>query len=61
LNHQLLVAAAAPVFPNAASLTPNSIATVDSTGHLALDANSRPVHDGFITPIGGATPTGGDV
>jgi hypothetical protein len=32
---------------------------VDSTGHLTLDANSRPVHDGFITPIGGVTPTGG--
>jgi acid phosphatase len=32
---------------------------VESTGHLALGANSLPVHDGFITPIGGVTPTGG--
>jgi phospholipase C len=59
LNHQFLIAATAPVFPNAASVTPNSIATVDSTGHLALDANTRPVRDGFITPVGGVTPTGG--
>jgi phospholipase C len=59
LNHQFFAAATAPVFPNAATITPASIATVDSTGHLALDANTRPVHDGFITPIGGVTPTGG--
>jgi phospholipase C len=59
LNHQFLITATAPVFPNAATITPSSIATVDSTGQLALDANSRPIHDGFITPIGGVTPTGG--
>lgn len=59
LNHQLLVAARPPVFPNAATITPNSVANVDSTGHLSLDANTRPIHDGFITPIGGVTPTGG--
>ena len=59
LNHQFLIAATAPVFPNAASVTPGSVATVDSTGQLALDANSRPIHDGFITPIGGVTPRGG--
>ena len=59
LNHQLLVAARPPVFVNADTITPGSIATVDATGHLALDANTRPVHDGFITPIGGVTPKGG--
>jgi phospholipase C len=59
LNHQFLVAATAPVFPGADTLTPSSIANVDSTGRLALDANTRPIHDGFITPIGGVTPIGG--
>jgi phospholipase C len=58
LNHQFLIAATAPVFPNAATVTPNSIATVDSTGQLALNASGRPAHDGNVTPIGGVTPTG---
>jgi phospholipase C len=58
LNHQFLIAATAPVFPNASTVTPGSIAAVDSSGQLALDANHRPVHDGFITPIGGVTPVG---
>jgi phospholipase C len=51
LNHQFLVAAAAPVYPNApASLQ----ATLDPTGQLALNpATGRIVHDGNITPIGG--------
>jgi phospholipase C len=50
LNHQFLVAAAAPVYPNApASMQPN----VDATGQLALDPTTgKIVHDGNITPIG---------
>ncbi len=53
LNHQFFIAAAAPVYPNApASLQ----ATLDSTGQLALDpVTGRIVHDGTITPIGGAS------
>ena len=59
LNHQFLVAAAAPVYPNApASLQ----ATLDSTGQLALNPTTgKIVHDGNITPIGGKAfgdPTG---
>ncbi len=51
LNHQFLVAAAAPVYPNApASLQ----ATLASDGQLALDPTTgKIVHDGTITPIGG--------
>jgi phospholipase C len=51
LNHQFLIAAAAPVYPNApASLQ----ATLASDGQLALDAvTGKIVHDGTITPIGG--------
>jgi phospholipase C len=55
LNHQFLIAAAAPVYNNAASLNPGGIATLDSTGQLALDANGKVIHDGNITPIGGAS------
>ena len=50
LNHQFLVAAAAPVYPNA----PASMqAILDSTGQLKLDANGKIIQDGNITPIGG--------
>ena len=60
LNHQFLVAAAAPVYPNA----PASMqATLDSTGQLALNPlTGKIVHDGNITPIGGTAfgdPSGG--
>jgi phospholipase C len=53
LNHQFLVAAAAPVYPNApATLQP----TLDPTGQLALDPTTHKiVHDGNITPIGGTS------
>jgi phospholipase C len=62
LNHQFLVAAAAPVYPNAATLDPKGIATLDSTGQLLLNASGKIVHDGNITPIGGTAfgdPSGG--
>jgi phospholipase C len=51
LNHQFLVAAAAPVYPNA----PASMqATLDPNGQLSLDPTTgKIVHDGNITPIGG--------
>ena len=53
LNHQFLIAAAAPVYPNAPA---NLQATLDSTGQLALDPTTgKIVHDGTITPIGGAS------
>ena len=47
LNHQFLIAAQAPVYPNApTSLLP----MLDATGQLALDANGKIVLDGKITP-----------
>lgn len=51
LNHQFLIAARAPVYPNApASMQP----TLDANGQLVLDAaTGKIVHDGNITPIGG--------
>jgi acid phosphatase len=51
LNHQFLIAARAPVYPNApASMQP----TLDGSGQLALNPTSgKIVHDGSITPIGG--------
>jgi phospholipase C len=60
LNHQFLVAAAAPVYPNA----PASMqAVLDSTGQLALNPTTgKIIHDGNITPINGtafADPTAG--
>ena len=54
LNHQFLVAAAAPVYPNAASLIPNNVAALDASGLLSLNPSTyRLVRDGNITPIGG--------
>jgi phospholipase C len=50
LNHQFLVAAAAPVYPNAPA---SMIANVGSDGQLVLNANGSINHDGNITPIGG--------
>jgi acid phosphatase len=55
LNHQFLIAAAAPVYANAATLDAKGIAMLDPTGQLALDANGKLIHDGNITPIGGAS------
>jgi phospholipase C len=53
LNHQFLVAAAAPVYPNAPA---SMIATLDATGQLQLNpVTGKIVHDGNITPIGGAS------
>jgi len=53
LNHQFFIAAQVPVYPNApASLQ----ATLASDGQLALDpVTGKIVHDGTITPIGGAS------
>jgi len=53
LNHQFLIAATAPVYPNA----PTSLqATLDSTGQLGLNPTTgKIVHDGTITPIGGVS------
>jgi acid phosphatase len=50
LNHQFLIAAAAPVYPNA----PASMqATLDATGQLALNPTTGKIaHDGTITPVG---------
>ncbi len=50
LNHQFLIAAAAPVYPNApASMQP----ILDASGKLALDSTTgKTIHDGNITPIG---------
>jgi phospholipase C len=52
LNHQFLVAAAAPVYPNAPG---SMIATLAPDGQLALNPNGSIKHDGNITPIGGAS------
>jgi phospholipase C len=51
LNHQFLVSAAAPVYPNApASMQP----TLDTDGQLLVNSTTgKIVHDGNITPIGG--------
>lgn len=53
LNHQFLVAAAAPVYVNATTLNPKALPTLDSSGQLALDPTTgKIIHDGSITPIG---------
>ncbi len=57
LNHQFLVAGAAPVYPNAATVNAKAVATLDAKGVLALDNNGKLVHDGSITPIGGVAFT----
>ncbi len=56
LNHQFLIAAQAPVYPNAASLLPNGLAVLDANGVLQLTNSpnaGRLFRDGNITPIGG--------
>lgn len=55
LNHQFLVAAAAPVYPNAPATMQ---ATLDFDGQLLVNAvTGKIVHDGNITPIGGQSFT----
>ena len=50
LNHQFLICACAPTFPNAPAST---VATVDASGKLlALDRSGNIVHDGYVTPDG---------
>jgi acid phosphatase len=55
LNHQFLIAAQAPVYPNAGAIIPNSVALLDTNGVLQLNlpGNGRLTRDGSITPIGG--------
>jgi acid phosphatase len=55
LNHQFLISAAAPVYPNAPlSMQP----ALDTDGQLLVDpATGKIVHDGNITPIGGVSFT----
>ena len=55
LNHQFLIAAAAPVYPNApAGMQP----TLDTDGELLVNPTTgKIVHDGNITPIGGMSFT----
>src|SRR5215468_11228323 len=51
LNHQFLVAAAAPAYPNAPV---GMQAVLDTDGQLLINAaTGKIVHDGNITPIGG--------
>ncbi|HTJ01095.1 MAG TPA: acid phosphatase [Dongiaceae bacterium] len=62
LNHQFLIAAQPPVYPNAAALIPGSVAALDPNGELLLNLNGagdgsnngRIYRGGNITPIGGA-------
>jgi acid phosphatase len=55
LNHQFLVAAAAPVYPNAPV---GMQAVLDTDGQLLVDATTgKIVHDGNVTPIGGVSFT----
>jgi acid phosphatase len=52
LNHQYLISAQAPVFPNADQITPSSLPVLDANGNLALDANGKIIKDGSVTPVG---------
>jgi phospholipase C len=55
LNHQFLISAAAPVYPNAPS---GMQAVLDTDGELLVNATTgKIVHDGNITPIGGMSFT----
>lgn len=50
MNHVFLICACVATFPNAPA---SAVPTLDSTGkQLALDANGKVVHDGFVTPDG---------
>jgi len=53
LNHQFLIAAAAPVYPNPPAALQ---ATLDADGQLLVDpVSGKIVHDGPITPVGGVS------
>src|SRR6266404_1481803 len=53
LNHQFLIAAQAPVYPNAPT---NLQANLASDGQLALDPETgKLIHDGTITALGGTS------
>ncbi len=55
LNHQFLISAAAPVYPNAPAAMQ---AVLDTDGQLLVNpATGKIVHDGNITPIGGVSFT----
>ncbi|HKD51650.1 MAG TPA: acid phosphatase [Candidatus Acidoferrum sp.] len=55
LNHQFLISAAAPVYPNALA---GMQAVLDTDGQLLVNpATGKIVHDGNITPIGGVSFT----
>jgi len=55
LNHQFLISAAAPVYPNAPT---GMQAILDTDGQLLVNATTgKIVHDGNITPIGGMSFT----
>ncbi len=50
LNHQFLISAEPPVYPNAGSLNSGAIADLDNTGKLVLNDLGKIQHDGSITP-----------
>jgi phospholipase C len=55
LNHQFLISAAAPVYPNAPA---SMLAVLDTDGQLLVNPTTgKIVHDGNITPIGGVSFT----
>jgi len=55
LNHQFLISAAAPVYPNAPA---GMQAVLDTDGQLLVNpATGKIVHDGNITPMGGVSFT----
>ncbi|MBV8817384.1 MAG: alkaline phosphatase D family protein [Acidobacteriaceae bacterium] len=62
LNHQFLIAAAAPVYTNMPSLNQGALAYLDSTGLLGLNASGssagKLIRDGSITPVAGDVLTG---
>jgi acid phosphatase len=53
LNHQFLVAAAAPVYQNAASIIPNNVTILAGDGSLAQTVANKNQRDSTITPVGG--------
>lgn len=53
LNHQFLVAAAAPVYLHADILIPNNVTVLDANGALAVNSSGKIIRDQNITPIGG--------
>jgi len=53
LNHQFFIAAAAPVYPNAATLIPGNVTALNADGSMATNGLGKWVRDQNITPIGG--------